>query len=130
MARRRELGVAVVAGQITFDGLLLRAEEILGAPTEWTVPGVGDRDEIVQLPAGAVGSTLCQVPIVVAAGDGDPVIDIEFADGRTERRQGDRLERSDSSMIFRRTGDVRQVRVTLAASWNADLAADLDVRIP
>jgi hypothetical protein len=113
LARRRELGIGVLGGRIVFDTLLLRDDELLDAPTEWTVPGVDHRDEVVQLPAGAVGSTLCQVPIVVEVGDGDAQIDVEFADGRTERHRGDRLERSVSALIFGRTGDVRQVRVTV-----------------
>jgi hypothetical protein len=113
LARRRELGIGVVDGRIMFDGVLLRDSELLDEATEWTVPGVDLRDEVVQLPAGAVGSTFCQVPIVVAVGDGDPQIDVDFADGRTEHLQGDRLDRSDSALIFGRTGDVRQVRVTL-----------------
>jgi hypothetical protein len=115
LARRRELGIGVVDGCIAFDGLLLRDDELLAAPTEWTVPGVDHRDEVVQLPVGAVGSTFCQVPIVIAVGDDEPQIQIEFADGRTEQRPGDRLDRSDSALIFGRTGDVRQVRVTLGA---------------
>lgn len=123
LARRRELGIGVVDGCIAFDGLLLRGDELLDVPTEWTIPGIDRRDEVVQLPAGAVGSTFCQVPIVVAVGDGDPQIDIEFADGRTERRLGDRLERSDSALIFGRTGDVRQVRVTLGDGGQAGVVS-------
>jgi hypothetical protein len=115
LARRRELGIGVVEGRIAFDGLLLRRRELLATPTAWTVPGVDGRDEIVRLPAGAVGSTFCQVPIVVAVGEGEAQIDIEFADGRVEHHRGDRLERADSALIFGRTGDVRQVRVRLGS---------------
>ncbi len=116
LARRAELGVAVVRGHITFDELLLRGEELLDAPAEWTVSAAGAGDETVQVPAGAVGLTLCQVPIVVAVADGDPHIDVEFADGRIVRQLGRRLDRSDSAAIFGRTGAVKQVRATLGRS--------------
>jgi hypothetical protein len=113
LARRRELGIGVIGGQLAFDALLLRDGELLDAPTQWTVPGIDGRDEVVQLPAGSVGSTVCQVPIVVAVGEGQSTVDVEYADGRTERHDGARLEPADSAAIFGRTGDVRQVRVSL-----------------
>ena len=116
LARRRELGIGVVDGRIVFDGLLLRDDELLDEPTAWTVPGVEAHDQVVQLPAGSVGSTVCQVPIVVAAGGGEPQIEVEFADGRTERHQADRLDRSLSAQVFGRTGTIRQVRVRLDRS--------------
>ena len=113
LTRRRELGVAVVGGQIAFDALLVRPEELLGTPTAWVVSSVDARPVTADLPAGAVGSTLCQVPVVVTVGDRDPHIEVEYADGRTVRRDGGRLDASDSAAIFGRTGDVTQVRVTL-----------------
>lgn len=114
LARRRELGVAVDSGRIAFDVVLVRPEELLDATTAWTVAGVDDKDGIVEVPAGAVGLTLCQVPIVVMVGDGDSHIDVEYTDGRTHRVRGRRLNTSDSAEIFGRTGVVRAVRATIA----------------
>ncbi len=116
LARRSELGVAVVDGEMIFDGLLLRADELLDEPVEWTVSGVDATDEVLEVPAGTVGSTVCQVPVVVAVGDGDPYVDVVYGDGRTDRQHGRRLGRSDSAAIFGRTGEVKQVRVTLGRS--------------
>jgi hypothetical protein len=113
LARRRELGVAVERGRITFDDMLVRPAELLDASTDWEVAGV-DGEEIVEVPAGAVGLTLCQVPVVVMVGDADSHIDVEYADGRTHRLQGRSLDGSDSAEIFGRTGVVRAVRVTIA----------------
>jgi hypothetical protein len=115
LTRRRELGISVVEGQVEFDTLLLRSDELLDAPTGWTVDGVDARAVAVELPIGSVGSTLCQVPVVVIVGDGDGHVEVEFADGRTDRRSGRRLDTSVSSAIFGRTGDVKQVRVTVAS---------------
>ena len=116
LTRRRELGIMVADGQVEFDGALVRSEELLAAPTEWVVAGVGARPERVELPAGAVASTLCQVPMVVMAGDEGPHIDVVYADGRTVRQPGRRLGTSDSAAIFGRTGDVEHVRVALGRS--------------
>jgi hypothetical protein len=113
LARRMELGVAVDRGRITFDVVLVRPEELLDAATAWTVAGV-DGEEIVEVPAGAVGLTLCQVPIVVVVGNGDSHIDVEYTDGRTHRERGRSLSSSDSAEVFGRTGAVRAVRATIA----------------
>jgi hypothetical protein len=116
LTRRRELGVAVVGGQVVVDGLLVRREELLDAPTEWAVTGVEARHESVDLPAGAVASTICQVPVVVTVGDVGPHIDVVYADGRTVRQTGRRLSGADSEAIFGRTGEVRQVRAAITRS--------------
>ena len=65
------------------------------------------------MPAGAVGVTVCQVPIVVMFADGDSRIEVEYADGRIRRESGWRLDGADSAEIFGRTGVVRAVRVTI-----------------
>ena len=115
LTRRRELGVAVADGQVEFDALLVRQEELLDAPTEWVVQGAEDRPVTLELSAGSVASTLCQVPVVLTVGNDDPHIELEYADGRTDRRDGRRLDRSTSAAIFGRTGDVTRVRVTLGS---------------
>jgi hypothetical protein len=116
LTRRRELGIAVAGGQVEFDGLLVRSQELLDAPTGWVVTGADGRRVTLELPARSVGSTLCQVPVVVTVGDGDDQVAVEYADGRTERRDGRRLDGSDSAAIFGRTGAVTQVHVTLGAA--------------
>ena len=115
LTRRRELGVAVEAGHLLFDRLLVRREELLAASTEWVVPGVDGRAVTLELPAGAIGSTVCQVPVVVAFADGESHLDVEYADGRVIRHDGSRLGRDASEAIFGRTGEVKQVNVTLGA---------------
>jgi hypothetical protein len=115
LARRGELGVAVDSGRIAFDALLVRPDELLEAPSHWPVEGVAGRDGSIEVPAGAVGLTVCQVPIVVVVGDaGDSHIEVQYSDGRTHRHQGGRLDSSDSAEIFGRTGVVRAVRATIA----------------
>ena len=113
LARRSELGVVVDGGQITFDGYLVRPDEVLDAPSDWSVVRVDAGADVVEVPAGSIGSTICQVSIVVTIGGDDSHIDVEYADGRTDRQPGNRLGISDSSEIFGRTGVVRQVRATI-----------------
>ena len=116
LTRRRELGIAVADGQVEFDALLVRPQELLDAPTDWVVTGVTGQPVRIELPARSIGSTLCQVPVVITVGEGDPHLDVDYADGRTERLDGRRLGGSGSAAIFGRTGDVTQVLVTLGAA--------------
>ncbi len=110
LARRRELGVAVVDGDVVFDPLLLRSAEVLEQPSLWSVMTVDGRDVDVQLDAGTLGLTLCQVPVVVVASSDEAHIDVVFADGRTERQRGLRVGRDVSRKILGRTGEIEQLR--------------------
>ena len=113
LTRRRELGVAVTGGQVEFDALLVRSEELLDEPTEWVVAGTDGGATTVALPGRSVASTLCQVPVVVTVGGGDAHVDVDYADGRAERHRGRALGRDASAAIFGRTGEVVGVRVML-----------------
>ena len=110
LARWAELGVRVDAGEIVFDRRFLRSDEQLPAPATWSVIDVAGRERRLPLPAGAVGSTLCQVPIAVGPAEGAPHVEVELADGETVAVSGTRLPRSLSSEIFDRSGRVVSVR--------------------
>lgn len=110
LTRPRELGVSVVGGEVVFDSLLLREAELLERPMAWSVVLPDGREVQVDLEARTIGLTLCQVPVVVVASTDEPYIDVDFADGRTERRFELRLGHDISRKIFERTGEIQRVR--------------------
>ena len=110
LARRRELGVSVVDGEVVFDSLLLRQAEMLEHQSARSVTLPDGREVEVDLEAGTLGVTFCQIPVVVVASTGEPYVDIEFADGHTERLPGLRVSRDISRKIFGRTGELEQLR--------------------
>ena len=114
LVRPRELGVRVDDGEVVFDSLLLRDGELLGAPTVWAVRSLEGQHLSIELPAGSLGMTLCQVPVIVTVTNGDEGVEIDLTDGRTLRRAGDRLGRDLSASIFGRRGDVQQIRVAVS----------------
>ncbi|NIR35284.1 MAG: hypothetical protein GWN79_05895 [Actinobacteria bacterium] len=71
---------------------------------------------VVELAPETLGLTVCQVPVVVSVTAGDPSIEVDFSDGRTTRRDGLRLGREISAMLFGRTGEVRLIRAALPPS--------------
>ena len=66
----------------------------------------------IDLPAGSLAFSYCQVPVVYRLGD-VPGIELERADGRVEHVDGDRLDMAQSLALFERRGAYRRVTVTV-----------------
>jgi hypothetical protein len=115
LARPLELGVRVDGGEMVFDPLLVRDEELLPEPCRWSFLGADGEPGACDLPAGSAGSTVCQVPVVVVRDGGPPGVEVGFADGRSMHLPGDRLDRATSAEVFARTGRVALIRATLPA---------------
>ena len=103
----------VADGRLAFDGLLVRRAELLDEAVTWTVRVEGGELVDVELEAGALGLTVCQVPVVVAATSDAPSVEVEFVDGTTVRHDGDHLDRTTSAAIFGRTGEVARIRAAV-----------------
>jgi hypothetical protein len=111
LARLGELGVEITDGRIGFRRDLLRAQELLDAPGRMRHLDLRGRFTDVDLPAGTLGLTLAQVPIVVHA---DGPTRIEVIDGADRRTcTGPVLDAESSAQIFGRTGRIRRLDVHL-----------------
>ena len=115
LARPLELGVRVVSGRIAFDPVVLQADELLDAPTDWEVRTVGGRRSVVTIPADAAALTVCQVPVVVGVGPEGPVVVVHHTDGRTVRSAGAVVDAVTSAEVFGRTGTVAAIHAVLPA---------------
>ncbi|MEX1280314.1 MAG: hypothetical protein AB1Z55_06300 [Acidimicrobiia bacterium] len=110
LTRPLELGYRVDAGELVFDPTLLRADDLTHEAGEWTYVDLGLEPTTMTLAAGSVAATLCQVPLVVSATDGDePGITLVRSDGTTSHHPGSRLDRVSSAEIFSRSGAVARV---------------------
>ena len=114
LTRPLEVGVRVASGSIVFDPLLLRSVELLDHAEVWEIVDGGGRVQSVELAAGSLGLTMCQVPIVVSQTSGDTFIEVTLVDGTTSRQPGPQLDRTTSAQVFARTGDVAQIHVHLS----------------
>ncbi|MEO1536017.1 MAG: hypothetical protein AAFS11_10745, partial [Planctomycetota bacterium] len=104
LARFAEVGVRLAGGSIRFDRTLIDDAEWLEAPSN-----VGN----TEVAAGSVGSTLCGVPVVVSRGEADQV-EVVDCSGGSRRFSGRELPGESARSIFGRTGEIAEVRVTLA----------------
>ena len=110
LTRMGELGIVVKDGVLGFEPGLLRASEFLDAPTPFTYIDVGGEQQTIDLPAGSLAFTFCQVPVIYIADHGGQT-EVCFSDGATGTLPGNTLDDVLSAHIFRRDGYVRRLTV-------------------
>jgi hypothetical protein len=103
LIRLGELGVRVQGGQVSFRPRLLRRSEFLAAPAVFEPLALDGRRQRLDLPAGSLAFTLCQVPVVYRL-DGPPRLLVTEAGGACHELAGDTLDRDRSAALFGRTG--------------------------
>jgi hypothetical protein len=108
ITRIGELGVNVAGGRVRFRPDLVRRADFLVAPRPFRYVDVAGVRRTVPVPAGALGCTLCQVPVVVH-GSGPARVVVTRADGVTSERDRLELDGPTSAAIFDRTGTVTRV---------------------
>ncbi|MBT8213590.1 MAG: hypothetical protein KJP12_00065, partial [Acidimicrobiia bacterium] len=118
LTRPAEVGVRVDGGEIHFDQLFLRGLELVTEGETWQLLDTTLGGITIDLSPGSLGTTLCQVPIVLSRTDGDAQIEIEFADGTTRLQPGSSLDAETSSDVFGRTGSVAKVTARVPSGPN------------
>lgn len=113
LARFGELGVRVRHGQIQFDPVLIDPSEFLTEPSTMRVRGRLDRR--IDVPARAVGLTLCCTPIVVRLADRHRVI-VRTRAGSSVESEGTTLSRQWSREVFSRSGKVEMIEAEVRPS--------------
>ncbi|MEM1043732.1 MAG: hypothetical protein AAGI91_14030 [Bacteroidota bacterium] len=113
LCRWGELGVLVEGGQIVFRPALLRASEFLAAPRRFRYVDLGGALQTLDLDAGTMAFTYCQVPVVYRRGDA-LAVRVTGLGGTPADAGGDTLSRATSAAVFGRTGEVERIDVTLS----------------
>jgi hypothetical protein len=110
ISRFGELGVMVEDGKILFSTVLLRREEFLQQADTFTYYNVHGQKQDVELSAGMLAFTFCQVPIVYHLAD-ETRIQINFSDNNELKITDLALDKKNSESIFKRTGNIIRVDV-------------------
>jgi hypothetical protein len=123
LCRWGELGVSVRGGKIQFEPHLLHPAEFLTAPDTFTYYDVAGLRRKIQLKAGMLAFTYCQVPVVYQLA-AKPFLRIEFTGGRQHRQDVPVLDETISRAIFSRAGSIQSIfcgldNVSLAAKARA-----------
>lgn len=106
--------MTIADGALAFRPTLLRAQEYTSQASAFHYVNIEGQAEAIELPAGALAFTFCQLPIVYQLG-GEPQIEILLVSGATRTVAGNTLDQASSQQIFRRTGQIRRLIVHIPA---------------
>jgi len=110
LCRFGELGVRVSEGHLHFDRSLMHEGEYLTEGATFEYVDVKQQRHSIELNAGSLAYTVCQVPVIHVRGD-SAQIEVTFTDGRTECIEGLTLNRDLSSKVFRRSHEIARLKV-------------------
>lgn len=113
LCRPAELGLRVGHGSLHFDPLLLHEREWLREPQPFKYLDVHSQWRELDLPAGRLAFTWCQVPVIVQRGT-HAGIRVTCQDGKVQQHAGPDLPLNTAQHLFARDGQVIQLEVTLA----------------
>jgi hypothetical protein len=113
ISRFGELGVRVEHGAARFEPALLRPREFVATARRFRYLDVEGRWQHLELPAGALAFTWCQVPVVYRLDDEAPASLVIFRDDGSVRRLPElSLPADESAELFRRSGQIRRLELT------------------
>ena len=99
-------------GKIKVNPVLLREDELLTVSTVMTYYDVVGQQHTLEVPAGALSLSFCQVPLILLPGD-ESSIEIELLNGVTKTVSSNNLNVELSNSIFSRDGTVQKITVKL-----------------
>jgi hypothetical protein len=112
LTRLGELGVSVRGGEVSFSPVLLRRSEFLDNPETFDYYDVAGRVQTLELEEQTLVFTYCQVPIVYRMSE-DRKLTLHLSDGTIREQDGTVLDEASSREIFRRSGEIVRVEVSL-----------------
>lgn len=112
LSRIGELGVVVKGGKLIFNPCLLRKGEFLQASQIYNYVDVNQNSKQIALPKNALAFTYCQVPIIYVLSN-KIGIKLIYESNDIEEVEALSLDKNISSKIFRRTGEINQIIVSL-----------------
>ncbi len=112
ITRFGELGVVVDSGVARFVPALLRPAEFITRAQSFRYLDVAGMWRNIELPAGSLAFTWCQVPIVYRLDDTrPPTLEILRSDGSRQACAGTELAAESSTELFRRSGAILRLEV-------------------
>ena len=116
LTRFGELGLRVADGAVRIQPSLLRAREFVREPRTFRYLDVDGNWQVIDVPAGGLAFTWCQVPLVYQLDDNaEAGVAITTKDGDTQTLSQLSLSPDTAAELFQRSGNIRQITVTLRA---------------
>ncbi|OLB76272.1 MAG: hypothetical protein AUI14_19290 [Actinobacteria bacterium 13_2_20CM_2_71_6] len=115
IARLGEMGLSVERGRVRFRVDLFRRGEFLAQPRPFRYLDVTGAPHTIELPAGTLGYTACQVPVVMHR-QGPARLVVTGSDGTSRTGDSLDLDPATSAALFGRTGEIERLDVFLDLS--------------
>ncbi len=112
IARFGELGIVIKNGEISFEKDLLNTNELLTEPKSFEYLALDGRKQTIDLENGQLAFTFCGVPVVYKMASSKS-IKLIYTDNKTTLINGNLINEEISTKIFRRTGQISLIEVTL-----------------
>ena len=116
LTRFGELGVQVEQGAVAFRPALLRRREFRPAPGTYRFYDSSGEFRSLDMPAGALAFSFCQVPILYLLSQDEAWIRVTTSDGIVSTVAGDRLDAGVSRALFERLGRIACIEVGVRES--------------
>jgi hypothetical protein len=112
LSRMGELGVKVEKGCIRFEPNLLRTEEFLTKPADYSFSNLNGKTQTINLANGQLAFTLCQIPVIYQL-SAEEKIEVKGSDGTISSFASLTLDLATSYSIFARTGGIECIHVQI-----------------
>ncbi|MAO64999.1 MAG: hypothetical protein CL666_08355 [Balneola sp.] len=115
LVRFAQLGLRVEDGILSFDPFLLSSDAFIAESKAFELVDLGQEKYSISLPENSLLFTCCQVPVIYKLNDTNS-IKVEFSDGEIEELDSLGLTKQLSDELFKRSGNVKQITVSLKES--------------
>ena len=116
LSRFGELGIVIHNSRLCFDPRMLKRDEFVSEPQTFEFVNIQKQKEELQIDKNEIGITFCQIPMVYQLGEKNELT-VELSDGTFNNINGLSLDASASMQIFKRTGEVKKITISLAESF-------------
>ena len=113
LTRQAELGYFIENGNLLFDFLMLDRSEFLAAPTVFNYFDIDGQLQQIDLEAGSLAYSICQIPVILRSSKEDRVT-VYFTNGSAQQVKGHVLDYVNSGHIFIRDGVIHHLIVSIS----------------
>ncbi|MDG5765992.1 hypothetical protein QA596_00845 [Balneolales bacterium ANBcel1] len=110
-----ELGVSINHGRLAFRPGLLKKSEFLTDGGSLEFVNVKQETQQIDLPENALCFSYCQVPVIYHIGE-EEAVEVRYFDKEPGKVSGSQLDDETSRHVFRRSGEISEIRVSLPDS--------------
>lgn len=112
LVRRAELGISVRRGKLHFNPPNIQKGEFINEPQLIEFIDVNGKFCHVHLNQNSLFFTCCQVPVIYSVSEIQKIL-VEYKDGSFEEVSSNHLNEITSQKIFYRTGEIKQIQVSI-----------------